>query len=266
MDKTDKKQSFLSHLEELRWVFVRCFTGIVICSILAFIFSDFIFDQIIFAPKNTDFPTYTIYRNLAETLSMDTTLFATEFNFELQNRKMEGQLSVLIWTCFSFGVMAAFPLIMFEFWKYISPALYKNEKKYGLLFLSSASLLFFIGVLFGYYVIVPLSINFLSGFSISDVIENQIDVNSYISLVRTTLLASGVVFNLPVIIYFLYRTGLISTAFLKEYRRYAYVIILIASAVITPPDILSQVILVIPMAILYEASIYLTSTFRLKTV
>ena len=259
MEKNEKKQSFLSHLEALRWTFVRCSIGVIICSAAAFIFSDFIFDEIIFAPKRGDFPTYRFLSYFNEAVYK-----VTDLDLDLQNRKMEGQLSILIWTCLSFGIITAFPLILFEFWKFLRPALYQREKKSGLVFLLSSIFLFFTGVLFGYYIIVPFSLKFLSEFSISSIVENNFDLSSYISLVRTTLLAAGIVFNLPVIIYFLFKLGIISTSILKEYRRYAYVIILIASAVITPPDILSQVILVIPMFLLYEVSILLTRFGSLK--
>lgn len=259
MEKKEKKQSFLSHLEALRWAFVRCSIGIIICSAAAFIFSDFIFDEIIFAPRRGDFPTYKFLSYFNEAVYK-----ITDLDLDLQNRKMEGQLSILIWTCLSFGIIAAFPLILFEFWKFLRPALYKHEKKTGLAYLLSSTFLFFTGVLFGYYIIIPFSLKFLSEFSISSIVKNNFDLSSYISLVRTTLLATGIVFNLPVIIYFLFKLGIISTLILKEYRRYAYVIILIASAVITPPDVLSQVILVIPMFLLYEVSILLTRSDSFK--
>lgn len=238
---------------------MRCAIGIIICSAAAFVFSEFIFDEIIFAPKRGDFPTYRLlsyFNEVAYTV--------TNLDLELQNRKMEGQLSILIWTCLSFGIIAAFPLILFEFWKFLRPALHNSKKKIGLTFLLSSTILFFTGVLFGYYIIVPFSLKFLTEFSISAIVQNNFDLISYITLVRTTLLAAGIVFNLPVIIYFLFKLGVVSTAILKEYRRYAYVIILIASAVITPPDILSQLVLVIPLFLLYEVSIFLTKFGSLK--
>jgi len=170
---------------------------------------------------------------------------------------MDGQLSVMIWTCITAGFILAFPFVLWEFWKFISPALYSNERKYAKLFLLVSSLLFFLGVMFGYFVLVPLSINFLANFTISSVVENQIDINSYISLVKTTSLATGLVFELPIIIFFLTYLGLITDAFLKEYRRYAYVLILIVAAVVTPPDVISQMIVSIPLVILYEASIFI---------
>ena len=133
--------------------------------------------------------------------------------------------------------------------------MYKNEKKYAKTFIFVSSLLFFLGVLFGYYVLVPLSINFLVNTQISSIVENSIDINSYIGLVKTTSLATGLIFELPIIIFFLTYLGLITDSFLKEYRKYAYVLILIIAAVVTPPDVISQIIVSIPMVILYEGSI-----------
>ena len=259
-----KKDSFLGHLEVLRWVLVKCFMGIIVFTVIAVIYSSFIFDEILFAPKNIDFISYKWYCSLIDYFNLDPSSCLQGFEFEIQNRKMEGQLTIMIWTSLTFGIILSFPWILYQFWNFLEPALYKNEKKYSIYFILSTSLLFFTGVLFGYFIIVPLSINFLMNFEISSIITNQIDINSYISLVRTTLLASGVVFVLPVVILTLHRLGILSTDLLRSSRKYAYVIILIASAVITPPDILSQFILVIPLVILFEGSIFFSKFIKVK--
>lgn len=255
---TNKELSFLDHLEELRWLLIRSCIAILIASVIAVIFNEFIFDVIIFGPKKGDFVTYQFFCDLAKRFDLDQSFCNNELPFVIQNRTMDGQLSVMIWTCITAGFIIAFPFILWEFWKFISPALYSNERKYAKLFLLISSLLFFIGVMFGYFVLVPLSINFLANFTISSVVENQIDINSYISLVKTTSLATGLVFELPIIIFFLTYLGLITDAFLKEYRRYAYVLILIVAAVVTPPDVISQMIVTIPLVILYEVSILIS--------
>lgn len=254
---TNKELSFLDHLEELRWLLIRSCIAILIASVIAVIFNEFIFDVIIFGPKKGDFVTYQFFCDLAKRFDLDQSFCNNELPFVIQNRTMDGQLSVMIWTCITAGFILAFPFVLWEFWKFISPALYSNERKYAKLFLLVSSLLFFLGVMFGYFVLVPLSINFLANFTISSVVENQIDINSYISLVKTTSLATGLVFELPIIIFFLTYLGLITDAFLKEYRRYAYVLILIVAAVVTPPDVISQMIVSIPLVILYEASIFI---------
>ncbi len=253
--KKVKEMSFLSHLEELRWLLVRSTIAILIGGVIAFMFNEFIFDTIIFGPKHGDFITYQFFCELANQFDLDKSFCNQVLPFEIQNRTMDGQLSVLIWTCITAGFIISFPYFLWEVWKFISPALYKNEKKYAKTFIFVSSLLFFLGVLFGYYVLVPLSINFLVNTQISSIVENSIDINSYIGLVKTTSLATGLIFELPIIIFFLTYLGLITDSFLKEYRKYAYVLILIIAAVVTPPDVISQIIVSIPMVILYEGSI-----------
>lgn len=252
---THKEMSFLGHLEELRWLLVRSSIAIIIAAVIAVIFNKFIFDVIIFGPKQGNFITYQFFCEIAQQFDFDKSFCNNELPFEIQNRTMDGQLSVMIWTCLTAGFILAFPLILWEFWKFISPALYQNERKHAKTFLFVSSILFFLGVLFGYFVLVPLSINFLSNFTVSTIVENQIDINSYISLVKTTSLATGLIFELPIIIFFLTYLGLITDSFLREYRRYAYVLILIVAAVVTPPDVISQIIVSIPLVLLYEGSI-----------
>ena len=250
-----KEMSFLDHLEDLRWLLIRSSIAIIIAAAIAFTFSDFLFDTVIFGPKKPDFITYQWFCDLAIRFDLDKSFCQKELPFELQNRTMEGQFSVLIWTSITAGFILATPFILWEIWKFISPAMYQNEKKYASIFLACTSVLFFLGVAFGYFILVPLSINFLSGIQISPEIKNQIDINSYIGTVKTTSLATGLIFELPVIIFFLAHLGIVSTQNLKDFRRYAYVLILIVAAIVTPPDIISQIIVSIPMIILYELSI-----------
>lgn len=258
--------SFLNHLEELRWLLVRSSIAILITSVIAVIFNEFIFDVIIFGPKRGDFATYQFFCTIAQQFDLDQSFCNNELPFVIQNRTMDGQLSVLIWTCITAGFIMAFPFILWEFWKFISPALYEKERKYAKLFIFVSSILFFLGVIFGYFILVPLSINFLANFTISSIVENQIDINSYISLVKTTSLATGLIFELPIIIFFLAYLGLITDSFLREYRRYAYVLILIVAAIVTPPDIISQMIVSIPLIILYEGSIVIAKVITKKNV
>ena len=261
---TEKKMSFLDHLEELRWLLIRSSIFILLGATVAFIFSDFIFNTVIFGPKDSNFVTYQFFCEIAKTFNFEDSFCSKELPFEIQNRTMEGQFSVMIWTSITAGFIISFPFLLWELWKFISPALYSKEKKNAKLFISISSILFFLGVLFGYYVITPLSINFLSNLQVSEIVKNQIDINSYISLVKTTSLACGLVFELPIIIYFLSVMDLVSPQFLREYRKYAIVLILIIAAIITPPDIISQVIVSIPLLILYELSIYISKFVQRK--
>lgn len=254
---TTGEMSFLDHLEELRWLLIRSTLAILICGVIAFIFSKFIFDNIIFAPASGDFLTYQFFCDLANKYDLDKSFCITELPFEIQSRRMDGQFSTDIWTSITAGFILAFPVILWEFWKFIRPALYDRERKYAMAFIFSASILFFLGIFFGYFLIVPLSINFLGNYRISEIVKNDIDLDSYLSLIKTTVISCGLIFELPILIYFLAKVGLVTAEFLRKYRKYAYVIMLIVAAVVTPPDVVSQVIVTVPLAILYELSIFI---------
>ncbi|WP_223549236.1 twin-arginine translocase subunit TatC [Aestuariivivens sp. NBU2969] len=256
--KNINEMSFLDHLEDLRWHLIRIVVAIVIVASLAFMLSRFIFDNIIFAPLDMGFPTYDLLCRAANYINVDTTFCAEKIPMIIQNRTMAGQFSADIWTAILAGFVISFPYVIYQLWKFISPGLHENERKHSRGFIIISSLLFFIGVLFGYYIITPLSINFLANYSVSSVVDNQIDISSYIALVRSSALASGLIFELPIIIYFLTKIGLVTPEILKKYRKYALVIVLILSAIITPPDIASQVIVAIPILILYQVSIYIS--------
>ncbi|MGO4913039.1 twin-arginine translocase subunit TatC [Leeuwenhoekiella sp. W20_SRS_FM14] len=252
------EMSFLDHLEELRWHLIRATLAIVIVGVVAFIFKDFIFDDIIFAPARPDFISYDFLCRMANIFGSDKGC-VNEMNFIIQNRTMGGQFNAAIWTSIIVGVVVAFPYVIYEFWKFISPGLYENERKNSRGFIIISSLLFFLGVLFGYYVIAPLSINFLANFTVGEQVKNEFDIDSYIGLVRASALAAGLIFELPIIMYFFTKIGLVTPEFLRKYRKYALIIVLVISAVITPPDISTQVIVSIPILILYEVSIFISA-------
>ncbi len=259
MAKKDiNEMSFLDHLEELRWHLIRIVLAVIIVATLVFIFSRFVFDEIIFAPLEMTFPTYHFLCNGATFLGVDTTFCAEEMPMIIQNRTVGGQFSADIWTAILGGFIISFPYVIYQLWKFISPGLHSNERKHSRGFIIISSLLFFIGILFGYYIVAPLSLNFLANYSISKVVDNQIDISSYIALVRNSALAAGLIFELPIIIYFFTKIGLVTPEILKKYRKYALVIVLILAAVITPPDVVSQVIVAIPIIVLYQVSIYIS--------
>lgn len=256
---SDKEMSFLDHLEELRWHLIRSVIAIVAAGTIAFIMKDFIFDVLIFGPTKKDtFPTYKLLCEGAKFLGFEGSFCDTEFPFRIQSRTMAGQFSAHIWTSITAGFIIAFPFVLHEFWRFVSPGLHNKEKRGARGFIIIASLLFFLGVLFGYYVVTPLSINFLGTYQVSDTVFNDFDLSSYIGLVRACALSSGLIFELPIIIYFLTKIGLVTPQFLRKYRKFALVIVLIISAVITPPDIASQVIVAVPVIILYEVSIFIS--------
>ena len=256
--KTPNEMSFLDHLEELRWHLIRSTLAIVIIGIVAFTMSGFIFDSIIFAPSRMDFPTYRFFCKAATFIGIDSDFCADKLPFSIQSRTMGGQFSADIWTSSWAGFIIGFPYVLYEVWKFISPGLYEKERKNSRGFIFIASLLFFMGVLFGYYVVAPLSINFLGTYQVSEIVLNEFDIGSYISTLRTTVIACGIIFELPIIIYFLTKIGLVTPEILKKYRKISLVIVLIISAVITPPDVTSQIIVAVPVLILYQVSIYIS--------
>ncbi|MBL7915976.1 MAG: twin-arginine translocase subunit TatC [Bacteroidia bacterium] len=245
---------FLDHLEALRWHLVRSAIAIVVLALVAFLNTEILFDQIILGAKNPDFLTYRVLCQLSERFNVD--MCIREVPFILINIDISGQFTTHIYTSFIAGFILGFPYLIWELWRFIKPALSKKELNYsrGIVFFSS--LLFLSGVLFGYYIISPLSINFLGSYQISSMVANQITLSSFISTVTMLTLSSGVVFELPVVIYFLSKIGIVTPSFLRTYRRHAMVIILIIAALITPsPDISSQILVAIPLFILYEIGI-----------
>lgn len=260
MAKVDvNEMSFLDHLEDLRWHLIRATLGVFIAAVIAFLVPNFLFETVIFGPTEMTFPTYRWLCSAANTIGVETTFCAEELPFVIQNRNVAGQFSMHIWTAIFAGLVLAFPYVLYQMWHFVSPGLKANERRNSRGFIIIASLLFFLGVLFGYYVITPLSLNFLANYTISDKISNEFDASSVIAIVRSSSLASGLVFELPIIVYFLTKVGLVTPQILRTYRKFALVIVLIISAVITPPDIASQVIVAIPILILYQVSIYISA-------
>ena len=250
--------SFLDHLEALRWHVVR--SVLVICSLglIAFVNKELIFDGIILAPKNTDFWTYRMLCLLGQKLDID--MCITQIDFSVINLDISGQFTTHMWVAFVTGCVIGFPYLVWELWRFIKPALSTREIKYskGLVFFTS--LLFIMGILFGYYIISPLSINFLGSYKVSEEISNQISMASYINIVTVMTLSCGFVFELPMIVYFLSKIGFMSPAFMRKYRKHAMVVNLIVAAVITPsPDVTSQMLVAIPLFVLYEISIFVSA-------
>ena len=259
VNKDPNEMSFLDHLEELRWHLIRSTLAIVTIGVVAFLMKDFIFDTIIFGPKKMSFPTYRLFCDIATRIGLESAFCADELPFTIQNRTMAGQFSAHIWTSIWAGFIVGFPYVLYEMWKFISPGMYEKERKYSRGFILVASLLFFMGVLFGYYVVAPLSINFLGTYQVSKEVLNEIDISSFISTVRASVIACGIMFELPIIIFFLTKVGLVTPEILRKYRKIALVVVLTLSAVITPPDVASQIIVAVPVLLLYQVSIYISS-------
>lgn len=254
-----KDISFMGHLEILRWHIIRSCVSIIIFAFIAFFAKEFIFDTVIFGPKKVDFITYRLLCDLSQSLNLDEALCMTEMPFTIQSRTMSGQFSAHLWISIIAGFIISFPYILWEVWRFISPALYENERKNAKGFIIIASFLFALGVCFGYYIISPLSINFLGSYQVSNEVLNEFDLSSYTELIATSVISCGIVFELPIIVFFLTRIGLVTPEILRSVRKYALVVILVLSAIITPPDVTSQIIVSIPILILYEVSIYISA-------
>ena len=259
----DEELSFLDHLEALRWHIMRALLAVLLFAILAFVFSSFIFDYILLAPKSPDFITNKLMCQLG-TLVGSQSLCINSKPFQIISIQMAGQFSSHIMVSAVAGFILGFPFVFREFWSFVKPALYDNEKTYARGAIFWSSFLFLMGVLFGFYLIVPLSVHFLGSYEVSTQVTNQINLDSYISTVTSVVIASGVVFELPILIYFLAKAGLVDPAFLRTYRRHALIVILLLSAIITPPDVFSQLLVSAPLLILYEAGIVIAQNIERK--
>ncbi len=256
---SDKSEmSFLDHLEVLRWHLVRSSIAIMLFMAIAFVFKGFVFDQIILAPQSSEFLTYRLFCDLSHWLDLGNKLCFDDISFSLINIAMSGQFTTHILVSAIAGFILAFPYLLIEVWRFISPGLKKSEKKSAFALVFWGTILFMSGVLFGYYVIAPLSVQFLGNYTVSSTVSNSISLNSYISTLTSIVIACAIVFQLPIIVYFLSKIGLITPQLMKTYRRHSIVIVLILSAIITPPDITSQILVAIPLVFLYEVSILIS--------
>jgi sec-independent protein translocase protein TatC len=250
--KSPDEMSFFEHIEELRWHILRAAASILVVAIAAFAMKDFVFREAILGPTK---PTFITYRLFCKYLP-DFCFYPK--NLEIITRDIQEQfishLKVSLWL----GVIVAFPYIFYEFWRFIKPGLYKNEIKAarGIVFL--CSLLFLLGANFGYFIISPIAITFLSTYSVSPEIANTTTLNALVNSMTMFTLPMGLIFELPVVMYLLAKIGIVSSKFLTTYRRHAIVVIVIVAAVITPPDAITQMMVAIPLYALYEVSIVLT--------
>lgn len=257
--KIQNEMSFLDHLEELRWHIIRSAIFISVFAVVAFIMKEFIFDIVILKPKMPEFWTNRMFSKLADLVHVDS-LRINQKPLTLISIQMADQFMMHIMTSIIAGIMMASPIVFYEFWRFIKPALYDKEKKHASGAVFYTSILFVLGVMFGYFLIVPLSIHFLGSYSVSDQVTNQINTRSYISTVTTISLATGVVFLLPIFSFFLSKVGILTPQFMRTYRKHSYVVMLLLSAIITPPDVFSQVMVAIPLVFLYEISIFISKS------
>lgn len=256
----EKEMSFLEHLEELRWHVVRSLAAVLVFTIGAFITAPWIFHNIIFAPARVDFPTFVWLCNIGQFFGSPDALCVDEIPLRIQSRFMTGQFSMHIISSFVIGIIAAFPYITWELWRFIKPGLYPREKNSSRGAVAAISFLFLGGVLFGYYIMSPVMISFLANYQISDMIVNEFDITSYVGTVVGVVFGSGLLFQLPVVIFFLTKVGIVTPEYLRKYRKHAIVVILIVGAIVTPTaDPLSQSLISVPLYLLYEISIVISA-------
>ena len=248
------EMSFWDHLTELRKRLIRIIIAVIAMASLAFTQRNIIFDKIILAPKDGDFITFKWLCKLGDLIHVDS-LCMTDTHIKLINFNLSGQFMTHMTISLVAGLILATPYIIWHLWQFIKPALFAKERRYAAAAVWIMSGLFLIGVLFSYYFMVPWTLNFLGTYQVSGNVENQISLSSYVSTVTSVILSVGLVFELPVVIYVLARLGIVTPSFLRKNRKYAFVLVLIVAAIITPPDVFSQVIVTIPLYGLYEISI-----------
>ena len=262
-EEEESSMSFLDHLEQLRWHLLRSISAVFVFTIAAFLAKSFVFGVVILGPSKVDFITYTTLCRVSDALSLPA-LCIDELPFVIQSRQMTGQFSMHMTSSLVIGLIVAFPYLFWEIWRFISPGLHEKERSAARGAVFFVSLLFFLGAAFGYFILSPLSINFLANYQVDPSITNEFDITSYISTLSMLVIASALMFQLPVVIYFLSMSGLVTSGFLRSYRRHAIVVILIISALITPPDVISQLLIAMPILILYEIGINIAKRLEKK--
>jgi sec-independent protein translocase protein TatC len=261
-EETSLQMSFMQHLDALRWHLMRSAIAIVVFAIVLFSFNNFLFDTVIFGPLKQEFISYKALCSLGYRIGAGDVMCMTVKSPHLQTLSASEQFFTHMWIALLGGIILAFPYVLYEVWKFIKPALKDSESRPAKWFVIVASILFLIGIFFGYFLLFPMSYNFLINYQLSDsgIVQTNNTLDDYISLISTMTLVSGVIFELPVLVYFLTRLGLLTADFMRKYRKYAVVIILIVAAIITPsPDVTSQMVVAIPMYLLYEISIFVSA-------
>ncbi len=258
VDSPIKEMSFLEHLEELRWHIIRSLIAIVGVGIVLFLFKNWLFDTVIFGPTRDDFLSYRVFCDLSNSLGLGDAMCIVPPEFQKQAIGFGEPFITSIKVSFIAGFILAFPYIFYEFWRFISPGLYPNERRAtrGVVFI--CSFLFLFGVLFGYYIIAPFAVNFLGGYYIPGV-QNSPTLSSFINYMLMFTAPAGLIFELPIVVYFLSKVGLITPDWMRKYRRHAIIGTLVLAAIITPPDVVTQFLIGIPLFILYEISIFISA-------
>jgi sec-independent protein translocase protein TatC len=261
--KNDVELTFWDHLEELRWVLVRSVVAVIGLGVFAFLNKTFIFDHIFLAPRQPDFISNQLLCKLGHWIGSNG-LCLNQTPMQIVNYNMAGQFNMHFYIAFISGLVIAAPYIFFEFWRFVRPALNTKERKSSRGAVIVCTLLFYLGILFGYFIVLPFTIDFFNTYQVSNQVINTISLSSYINNIISISFSLGIVFEVPIIVYFLTRIGLITPAFMRRSRKIVLVILLTIAAIITPPDVFSQVMVTIPLVILYELSIFVSASVYKK--
>ena len=257
-DGEEKEMTFLEHLEELRWHIIRAVIAIIVVGIALFVGQQWVFGTVILGPTKPSFFSYQAICSLSELIGLGETMCFKPPEFKLQAIYFGEQFITAIKVSFIGGFIVAFPYVFYEFWRFISPGLYEEEQKAtrGVVFICST--LFILGVLFGYFIISPFAVNFLAGYTVADVV-NTPTLSSFINYMIMFTAPAGLIFELPIVVYFLSKVGIVTPEGMRKYRRHSIIGVLVLAALITPPDVVTQFLIGIPLYILYEASISISA-------
>jgi sec-independent protein translocase protein TatC len=254
----EKEMGFLDHLEELRGHIFKAVLSIFICGIVVFAAKDFVFNEVIFGPLSENFPTYRLFCYISDLACMKPPPIT------LETKDFGEQFFVHFQVAFWIGIIVSFPIIINEIWKFVKPGLYDNEIKATRRIVFVCSSLFILGVIFGYFIMTPIAVNFLGNYSVGDKVVSAPTLSSYVNYLTMFTIPTGVVFQLPVAAFFLGKIGILSSDFLRTYRKHAFIVILIVAAIVTPPDVTSQILITIPILLLYEISINVVKNIEKK--
>lgn len=262
--KNSTEMSFMDHLEELRWHIIRSLAAITIAGIVLFIFRKWYFSNVILGPAFNDFPSYGWFCDFSKVLGAGEALCMTLPEFKIQAVNFAEQFITTIKLCFIGGFVLAFPYVFYEIWKFVAPGLYDNERKATRGIVLICSILFLMGVLFGFFTIAPFATNFLMGFTASEAVANNPTLSSFVLYMVMFTLPAGLIFELPIVVYFLAKMGIVTPDGMRKYRRHSIIGILLLAAVLTPPDVVTQFLIGIPLYILYEISILVAARMAKK--
>ncbi len=264
--KNNAEMTFVEHLDVLRSHIIRSVLAVLFFAVIAFLFKNIIFDDVILKPKEPDFITNQLLCKAAKELNSPALCINTE-KLAIVNIELAGQFKAHLIVSLLFGFIVAFPFILYQLWRFVKPALQRKESIYASRMIFSVTMLFFFGVLFGYFVIVPLAVNFLANYNISPQVRNTINFASYFSTVTTTSLGTGLIFEIPALAYVLAKIGIITPQLLKKYRKHAVAVSFLLSAIVTPPDAFSQILVAFPIIFLYEISISIVKkVYKKRTI